>query len=172
MTNGTNYLNAEPTNGAEFLEVEAFPTIVQKATDHPMSEMATVFDSTFSEIGPLMATSGIAPVGPAIALFHRMPTDTSTFEAGFPVSKPLEESHTTDAGIVVEASELPGGTIARYSYIGPFDGLGDAWTKFGSEIEAAGKKMELPFWEVYVTEPHPDGDPSKLRTDLVTRVSG
>ena len=37
-------------------------------------------------------------------------------------------------------------------------------------MSAAGATPELPFWEIYATEPRPGMDPAELRTDLFTRV--
>ena len=39
------------------------------------------------------------------------------------------------------------------------------------QVAAAGETPELPFWEVYVTEPSPEMDPADLRTDLFTRLA-
>lgn len=156
----------------EFVDVEELPTVVQKVTDHPMEDMASVFDSTFTELIPLLQVEGIQPVGAAFSLHHRMPTDTATFEVGFPVDKPLDQAVTTDSGIVLEPSTLPAGKIARISHVGPYDDLGQAWGAFMEAVAAAGKQPELPFWEIYVTEPAPDMDPSTLRTDLVTTIKG
>lgn len=70
-------------------------------------------------------------------------------------------------GRVVEASELPAGRVAVRSYIGGYDGLGNAWGQFMQDVAAQGEKPSRTFWEVYCTEPTPDGDPSQNRTDLM-----
>ena len=72
---------------------------------------------------------------------------------------------------MLTASELPAGTIARTTYVGGYDGLGAAWGAFLGEIGASGRAPDVPFWEVYVTEPSPDADPATMRTDLFTRVT-
>lgn len=167
-----SYFHAELTDTVEFLEVDEIQTIVQKATDHPMAEMAEVFDSTFTELGPLLQAEGIQPAGPAFSLHHRQPTDSATFEVGFPVDKRLDAARSTESGVVLAPSIIPGGQIARISYVGSFDGLPDAWGAFMQAIAAAGKQPLIPLWEIYLTEPTPDMDPTTLRTDIFTRVNG
>lgn len=166
------YLQSEPATSVEFVDAGEIHTVVQKVTDHPMSEMASVFDSTFQAMGTLLGSGSIRPVGPGFALHRRRPTDTATFEVGLPVDAPVAAPHTADNGVVLEPSVIPGGQIARVSHLGPYDGLPDAWGAFVESITAAGKEMLLPFWEVYVTEPTPDTDPSALRTDLFALVRG
>lgn len=166
-----NYFHDEPATNVEFRQVGEIPTIVQKATDHPMTDMAEIFDSTFSALMPMLQNGEIQPTGPGFALHYRQPTDTATFGVGLPVDTPLDSARSTETGVVLEPETIPGGQIARYSHIGSYDGLPDAWGTFMEGIIAAGKQPALPFWEIYVTEPTPDTDPATLRTDLVTLIS-
>jgi effector-binding domain-containing protein len=166
----TAYYLAEPHSEVEFIDVESYDTVVQKVTDYPVAQMADVFDKTYSTLFPLLAARGIAPVGPAFALYHRLIDELATFEVGIPVDRPLEAAETTDSGVVIEPSKLPGGTIARISHFGPYDKLGEAWESFMEAVTVAGRLPDLPFWEFYITEPGPDVDPATLRTDLVTKI--
>lgn len=172
MTDSTPYFLSEAVSDAEFIEVEAFDTVVVNLTDYPMAQLPAAFDTTFAALFPVLGQHGITPVGPAFALYHRMPTDTATFEVGIPVDKPLADAVTTETGVVVEPSQLPAGNVARISYFGPYDAISDGWGAFMYGITAAGKEAELPFWEFYVTEPSPEIDPATLRTDLVVKVTG
>lgn len=171
MTDSTPYFLTEAVLEVELLEVQAVDTVVLKVTDYPMAEMSAVFDSVFGPLFGLLETRGLKPIGPAFSLHHRMPTNTATFEVGIPVDKPLDAAVTTDDGTVLEPSSLPGGSIARVSYMGAYDGLGDAWGAFMYGISTTGKEPELPFWEMYVTEPSPEMDPATLRTDLISKVT-
>lgn len=166
------YLHAEPNTETEFIEVPEVNTVVAKFTDYPMAEMAAAFDATFQVLFPALKVHGLTPIGPALSLHYRAPSDTATFEVGLPVDHPLDNEFTTEAGITLTPSTLPAGQVARISHIGPFAGLGEAWATFMESVPAAGKQPALPFWEVYVTEPTPDLDPATLRTDLYSRVTG
>ena len=63
-------------------------------------------------------------------------------------------------------SPRSGGRVARTVHAGGYDGLGEAW---GSLIGWAAEQGLAPtgeMWEVYLTEPTPDGDPADNRTEL------
>ncbi|QGU06049.1 Bacterial transcription activator, effector binding domain [Corynebacterium occultum] len=168
---GSNYLNAEAANEIEFFKTEEIPTVVQKFEHYPMSEMRTAFDSTFSSMKSLLEPHDIHPTGPAFALHHSMPGKTATFEIGIPVNRALKKPVHSGTGVTLENSSLPAKKVARLSVFGSYAGLGGAWQNFMNSVFRAGKKADLPFWEVYVSEPTPDTDPETLRTDLYTATS-
>lgn len=91
-------------------------------------------------------------------------------EIGFPLDGPLFEQLDDDPievdGLRLVASTLPAANVAVTSYVGPYDGMGEAWGEFLGSISAKGFAPGTPFWETYVTEPTPDTDPATLRTDL------
>lgn len=159
-----------PATGVEFVEAQAVPTVVVRATDYPLEQMPALFDSTFGALFPALAQRGIAPAGIPFSLHHRVPDATADIEVGIPLAEPLGASITV-GDVVLTASELPAGTIARTTYVGGYDGLGAAWGAFLGEVGASGRAPDVPFWEVYVTEPSPDADPATMRTDLFTRVT-
>ncbi|MGP6174320.1 GyrI-like domain-containing protein [Corynebacterium sp. A21] len=167
----STYLQAEATSQVEFFEAEEILTVVQKFDNLPLSEMGGAFDSTFGALFPFLAAQGITPTGPAFSLHHEMPRENATFEVGIPVNQPLREAIITESGATLESSTLPTGRIARVSSIGSYDNLGESWGAFMKAIGDAGEHPELPFWEVYVTEPAPETDPDTLRTDLYCPVS-
>ncbi len=166
-----SYLQSEPRSDVEIFDVPAVSTVVQKVTDQPLSVMAEVFDSTFTALFPLLESRGITPTGPGFSLHHRMPDETATFEVGIPVDRPLDGEVTADNGVVFSPSTLPAGHIATVSHLGPYDGLSDAWGAFLQRVSDGGSRPQLPFWEVYVSEPGPEADPATLRTDLYTVIA-
>ena len=152
-----------PCRAAEAVEV---PTAVVKKKDFPMYEMSSLMDGTFSHLAEALAEVGIAPIGPAVALHHRMPVDTADLEVGFPIDKPLTETLTLPSGYEVVGSVLPGGRVGVVSHVGSYGGLAETWGAFTEDIGLSGEQMMYPFWEMYVTVPTPEVDPSTLRTDL------
>lgn len=169
MTDTPSYL-APPHTEVTYLTAEATPTVVRAAEGVAPHEMAGIFDETFSALGPGLAEHGITPEGPAFSLHHRTPGATMTFDVGFPVAEVLD-GELEAGGITFLSSNLPGGRIATISHLGGYDGLVQAWQSFMEKVAADGHQPQLPFWEVYVTEPGPDVDPSTLRTDLVTLLA-
>lgn len=168
MTDTPSYL-APPHKGVTYLTADQVPTIVRVARDVEPDAMAAIFDETFTALAPALAEHGVSPAGPAFSLHHRMPGATMTFEVGFPLTAPLDGEIEAD-GITFYPSSMPAGPIATTSHIGGFDELPQAWQNLMQRVADDGHQPALPFWEVYVSEPGPDVDPSTLRTDLVTMV--
>lgn len=165
------YFLGGPWSQVTVLEADEFPTVVHLSTDHPMGDLASLFDPTFGALFPALGAQGLQPVGPAFALYHRVPTDTLDVELGIPVDRPMGAEGLMHADVPLTPSVLPAGRIAVVSYLGPYDDLDEAWGLFLDALTDAGHHPTLPFWEFYVTEPTPDTDPASLRTDLVTRLS-
>lgn len=160
----------EQSTAMVVVETAEIPTAVVKFTNWAMARMEEAFDTTFSELPAALAHRNLAPAGPAFSLHHRMPDDTADFEVGLPLSAPLETAIETPEGLRIEPSWLPGGRAAALSALGGYDRLPEAWAGLLEAVAAAGAEPELPFWEVYVTEPSPEADPESMRTDLFTRL--
>lgn len=168
MTDTPSHL-ASPHSHVTYLDASRIPTVARLARDVTPEEMAAIFDETFTALVPALADHGITPAGPAFSLHHRTPGATMTFEVGFPVPEPLD-GEVEAGGITFHPSTLPAGRIATISHLGGYDGLSQAWQRFMQQVADDGHTPTLPFWEVYVSEPGPDVDPSTLRTDLVTAL--
>jgi effector-binding domain-containing protein len=130
----------------------------------PMAEIADFFDRSFFELATVLDGQGIAPTGPAFARYASPPGETADLEVGFPVREPL-----TPEGSVCPSS-LPAGRVARLVHAGGYGELGESWGRLGAWIAEQGLTPGAELWEVYVTEPNPDMDPTDLRTELVWTV--
>lgn len=153
----------EPFDGLVVFDAPETTTVVARQANLPMTDMAPFYDSTFTALFPALAAEGVAPTGAAFGLYTSVPSETVDLEAGVPVDRAPEN---LPDGLLVSA--LPAGKVAATTYVGPYDGLGTAWGTFMEQVAAAGHTAAIPFWEVYVTEPSPDSDPTTLRTDLYT----
>ena len=160
----------EPRSGLEFGDTAEVTTAVVKAVGYPMAELRTLFDTAFSGLFPVLGLRGVHPAGPAFALYHRMPDDTVDIEVGVPIEADLGEPAELDGDLVVEQSRIPAGRVAAISHLGGYEGLGQAWDDFMAAVGRSGATPQLPFWEVYFTEPSPEADPATMRTDLFTFV--
>lgn len=158
------------------LAAEAVPTAVVRAANVPMATIGEFFDAAFGKAFPALFATGMTPVAAAFALYTRTtegPEAEVDLELGFPLVAPLADQPgrpADDDELRVVRSELPAGEVAVTSYIGPYDGLGEAWAQLMGEVRAMGRAPATPFWEMYVTEPSPDMDPTTLRTDLFCAV--
>lgn len=170
-------LGPEPVDGVRLYRAPAVHTAVIRAEAVPMATISEFFDAAFGRAFPVLFAAGVTPAGPAFALYTRVaegPDAQADLEIGFPLAEALDRQHEGEPvevdSLRVVASELPAGEIAVTSYIGSYDGLGEAWGGFLGEIGSMGRAPSVPFWESYVTDPSPDMDPATLRTDLFCPV--
>jgi effector-binding domain-containing protein len=152
-------IHAEETPQPELTTIPEADTAVVRGVV-PASELPSFFDRSFSTLGAAMAQLGATPSGPAFAYYLRPPEVTSELEVGFPVDVPVERC----ADVV--PSRLPGGRVATVVHQGGYDGLGESWRRLREWVAQKGLTPAPGFWEVYVTEPEPDGDPAANRTVL------
>ena len=91
-----------------------------------------------------------------------MPTGTVDLTAGFAVDAAGGAS--SDG---VEVVELTGGPALTLTYTGAYEGLPEAWALVEEDRVELGVAGRGDFWEEYVTEPSPGGDPQQNVTRLV-----
>lgn len=128
------------------------------------AELPSFFDQAFQRLGGTLAQQGVVIIGPAFALYHAPVGETVDLEVGFPIGDHLTE---VDG---VRPGTLPGGRAAHLVHLGSYDGLGESWGKLTSWMTEQGH-TPATLWEVYVTEPSPDIDPTTLRTDLFASLA-
>jgi effector-binding domain-containing protein len=136
------------------------PTAAIRVTIEP-ARMGEAFDEVFPETLAYLERVGASPAGPPFARFFDYTEDEADFEAGFPVSEPVQGEGR------IAASELPGGLAAVTTHVGPYEGLQDTHAAIGEWVLANGHDPSGPVWEVYVTNPREEPDPSKRRTEVV-----
>ena len=126
--------------------------------------LVAFFDRSFALLAAQLRAQGLAPTGPAHALYRRVAPEGWDLEVGFPVDRPV-----TAAGGVVPG-ELPGGPVVTCVHVGPHDDLAASWTRLHEWVGARGLTRAPGSWEVYATEPGPGVDPAALRTELFQPV--
>ena len=156
----------EPARTCQVAEAPEIPTAVVVQHDFPMYDMPSLMDGVFSHLADALAAQGVRPIGPALALHHRAPVATADLEVGFPVDTPLTAELELPSGYTVVGSVIPGGRVGWISHVGGYGGLAEKWGAFTEDLGERSEQMTYPFWELYVTEPHPDMNPATLRTDL------
>lgn len=127
-------------------------------------------DAAMGELFGTMDAHGIQPLGPVFFKYDviRMPE----LEMGFGILVPAG----TPAVGSLQAGELPAGRYVRHLHIGPYDDLIDAtgwvlrWVKErGLELDktdaADGEHFAARF-EMYLTDPATQPDPSKHETEI------
>ena len=66
----------------------------------------------------------------------------------------------------IQAGELPAGTAATVTHLGPYDNLRHTWEALTEWMKSQGLAGAGAPWEVYVTAPGAEPDQSKWRTDI------
>jgi effector-binding domain-containing protein len=125
------------------------------------SEIGEALRAVLPEVSGYLDQEGVSPSGPPFARFFDYTEDEADFEAGYPVERPV-----AGAGRV-EAGELPGGQAAVTTHVGPYEGLQDAHDAIGEWVLARDHDPAGPVWEVYVTGPEQEADPSRYETEVV-----
>lgn len=128
-----------------------------------MDELTAFYDSAYGAVARAVAETGGTLSGPALGWYHGMPAETVDVAAGFSVTGP-DRGPLRDG---VEVVHIPGGEAVVATYVGPYDGLGGAWGEVQRWAAANGVDGRGDFWEEYVTEPSPQGDPTKNITRMV-----
>jgi AraC family transcriptional regulator len=147
------------------VEIEQLPELRLGTVHHvgPFSEIG----QAFAKLGDIAGKAGLFanPDAAMVATYH-----------GDPRSTPAEELE-SDAGVVLpadapvpdglEETHVPAGRYARYTHIGPFEGLPDAWMRLTDEwLPASGHHAgNGPALEIYRSDMRTTPR-EELRTDL------
>jgi effector-binding domain-containing protein len=132
----------------------------------PRSEIRSVMGPGLAELMAALGAQGIAPTGPWLTHHLRMDPATFDFEICVPVARAVAATGRVRPG------QLPAATVARTVYHGGYEGLGAAWQEFDAWIRAQGRKPGPSLWEVYLTDPATNPDPSTWRTELNRPLAG
>lgn len=159
-----DFLTAPARTSVEIFDIPAVTAVVVKAKGWQTSKIRELFDTGFSSLA-----TAVQPAGPAYALYTRQPSDTVDIEIGFP-SKTALIAPIPAQKVTLEPGEIPAGKVACLSHVGSFEDLPQAYEELLAQIKQQGMTPQLPFFEVYVTEPSPDMDPAEMRTDIYSYV--
>src|SRR5690242_17116165 len=94
-------------------------------------------------IGEVIVTvsgQGVGPAGPVFSHHFRMDPEVWDFAVGVPVHAPVTSSGRVQPG------ELPAKRVARTTYRGPYEGLGEAWGEFHRWITQEELATAPDFW--------------------------
>ena len=142
----TTHLDAQPILGIR--------------TTTGMDKIAQVMGPLFGEVHGYIQAQGQRPAGMPLTIYHSMDGNTVELECAMPVASPM-----AGAGRI-QAGELPCGTMASITHMGPYDDLPATWAALTEWMKSEGLEAGGAPWEVYVTDPGAEPDKSKWRTDI------
>ena len=119
--------------------------------------------AAYRAVGDQAARTGADFSGPPFASYRALDTELCEFEieAGFPVASPAA------GGGAVAAATLPGGLAATTWHHGPYESLACAHEALDAWIVARGGSSDGPCWEIYYSDPVPEPDAARWRTEVV-----
>ncbi len=135
--------------------------VVSMRVKTDMEKVGNALALAIPEVHRFLEESGGQMLGPPFTRYHSMDGPKLDIEVGFPVAKPIKGK-----GRII-ASELPGGEVAEVWHIGPYEKLGETYSRL-AEWFANNKEVEAgdARWEVYWTDPGREPDPTKWRTQI------
>ena len=97
-----------------------------------MEKIGEVMGPLFGEVYGCIQQSGQEPAGMPFAIYHSMDGETVDLECGMPVASPM------DSVGRVQAGELPAGTVATATHMGPYDALRQTWAALTEWMSSQG----------------------------------
>jgi|SRR5690606_9518201 len=126
----------------------------------PMNEVRSAFDSGFGEVFGTLQAQGLTMTGAPFGFYPRMPTETVEVVVGVPVAAPVAPQGS------VESFELPGGEVVTGLHTGPYEGLAATYQALSDWAATQGIALGTAMWEVYLTDPGSQPDPSLWQTEI------
>ena len=145
--------------------IETMPELRVGAVRHMGSYM--VINRAFSKLGEIVARAGVQkrPEMVMLAIYYDDPQTTpeprlrSDAALSFPPNATLPKE--------LAEHTIPGGRYARTTHVGPYETLGDVWSRLiGEWLPASGERMRTSgSYEIYRNSPETTA-PQDLCTDL------
>ncbi len=111
-----------------------------------VADLPAFFATAFAEVAAYLTRWGAGPAGAPYARCHLLREGWFEIEAGFPAITPVAGEGR------VEPSQLPAGTVAVTTHVGPYDTVGSAYEALFAWIAEHGGQSTGDPWEVYVAE--------------------
>lgn len=114
----------------------------------------------FQAVKDALAKQDMEPDGAPFARYHSF-GDTVDLEAGVMVATQIQ------ADGEVKPSELPAGPAAIAVHAGPYESLGATYSAIERWLEESSHKANGGPWELYITDPSAEPNPSKWLTEVI-----
>ena len=122
-------------------------------------DLGEVYGTTFPRVFAALGERGLAPAGPPFGRYLEWGVERVVVEVGVPVAEPPADLPTEAPDGEPRASELPGGTVATLTHVGPYDGLPTSNRRLAGWIDEQGLERSGALWESYA------GDPGSVPVD-------
>lgn len=145
----------------EFSIVNLEPKQAITIRDHcPASELSKKYDELFNKINESMKEQSLEYSSAPFGIYHDYSPEDVDVEVGIPVAgnpNPIGR---------VNVIQTYGGKAVKLKFYGPYSKLHEAWNSLMEHVRVNNYQMSDSPFEVYVTDPRSEPDPSKLLTEL------
>ncbi|UZN03223.1 GyrI-like domain-containing protein [Cellulomonas sp. S1-8] len=138
-------------------------TIAAVRATVPIKKLGGFYDTAYTQVVRAVEREGWTITGPALGWYHGTADESVELAAGFAVEGVAPGTSSQGVDVV----EMPGGAALVLIHTGPYEGLHDAWARVEEDRAVLGVDGRGDFWEEYVTDPAPGGDPDANITRLV-----
>jgi len=145
------------------VDYESRPTAIVRGRVK-LDDLPTFFARSLPLVLEAIEAQGAIPGGEPFAYYRAVPNGSVDVEAGFPVVGAFAAT-----GMVLPG-HLPGGRVITGLHLGPYDSVGHTYARMIAWAIAHGLQPTQDMWEVYLTDPEREPDPSHWRTGLFLRV--
>ena len=122
---------------------------VERSCSMDPADISAVMGAAFQDVYAHMQANGIAPAGPALAVYYTYDPEKMTFRAGFVVAPDTPRPTEGD----VRGDVTPAGSVIRCTHIGPYATLRDDYAAMMGWAEENGHTIGAPAWELYMNDP-------------------
>lgn len=154
----TDTINGYPVS---VRDEEARPILSIRTTCR-MDQISQTLGSLYGQIGVYMGRSGAQFAGQPLAIYHEYDPNKNEvdLEAAIPVNKTVKGNDR------ISFTHTPAGDTAVLEFSGPYEELQKGHDAMDAFLKKHGFEKNGPPWEVYITDPTTQPDPSKWRTDI------
>ena len=131
----------------------------------PRDQMQAFFSESYGRLFHLIGPDGVTVAGAPYGRFRGMPSDPIDVEAGIPVTEPTESSGDIVAGV------LPATEAVEAIHVGPYDTLPETYGEIIQWLTEHNLVPAYESWEMYLTDPMQEPDPSKWQTRIVWPIA-
>jgi len=114
----------------------------------------------FQAVSQVVSKQGVTSAGAPFARYHSFGA-TVDVEAGMPVATPIQPDGDVKPG------QLPAGPAAIAVHVGPYEGLPATYKAIEAWIASTGHTASGGPWEIYLTDPSAEPDPSRWITEVI-----
>lgn len=138
-------------------------TAVSSATVE-LAEIGPWVSAAFGRVAAALASQRIQPTGPPYVRYFPLGDRRFRVEAGFPVQQRI------DSQADVTPATLPAGPVLVTVHAGSYDSVSESYERIDSWASERGVTTSSSPWEVYLTDPSANPDPSTWRTEVFVPV--